>query len=135
MDDLSSLLLAAIEETERLAREATEGPWRAGVRGGPTVEAEGWTVASGVTDLDAAHIAHNDPSSVLRRCSADRRIVETTRMAQGHYREVLAETEGDPGSSARVSDAWRQATTWEKAMALVAEGYGLTDHQEGQARG
>lgn len=140
MTDPVSRLLEAIAETERLAEAAGrdgEPNWTAGGDLSETVSTVkyGSPVAAGpygylVPEI-RAHIAHNDPASVRRRCAADKVIAETTRMAQEHYREVLAETEGDPGSSARVADAWRQATTWGKAARLVAEGYGLSDHRQG----
>lgn len=90
-DDLAARVLAAIEETERIAQAATPGPWQRflghdiGV-GQPVVPdspVDGHTVAEMPRCADhvdrrcedAAHIAHNDPESVLRRCAADREIV------------------------------------------------------------
>lgn len=137
MTDLVSRLLEAITAKEEKAQAAPPWPWRTNAEHDEVVASDGLTVCDGFAlsnnQLRAAvdHVVDNDPSSVLHRCATDKVIAETTRMAQEHYREVLAETEGDPGSSARVADAWRQATTWEKAARLVAEGYGLSGHREG----
>lgn len=94
MSDLVSRLLAAIEQTERLAQDATTrpgghqwgiapvSPYKWGdderdteviARGKPIVRCDyergGYLIAS--------HIVHHDPESVARRCAADREIVET----------------------------------------------------------
>jgi hypothetical protein len=75
-DDLAARVLAAIDETEQLARAATEGPWTAyrnrGVFAG--VLDRDWV--AGTDPVDAIHIAHNDPNAVQRRCAADRKLIE-----------------------------------------------------------
>jgi hypothetical protein len=97
-DDLVTRLLAAIEETERVAQAATPGPWRynpnkhwhkpgtcwfeEAVFTGPAGKDAVCIAGTGETDhpeamARAAHIAHNDPAAVLRRCNADRYIVES----------------------------------------------------------
>jgi len=83
VSDLASRLLAAIEEVERLAHEAQDyigdSPWsvgRARGSGEPYVKGEVAAVCSLVDEASAAHIAHNDPAAVLRRCAADREEVE-----------------------------------------------------------
>lgn len=100
MTTLHERLLAAISERERLAREATPGPWhqswsydadehgnaddsteKHGVMGPDARDPEDRTwetvVADGLPrEADAAHIAANDPATVLRECDAWRRIVE-----------------------------------------------------------
>lgn len=88
MKDLVSRLLAAIEKTERLAQAATPGPWHVdderyaeAIYGGETACVIGggrWGGEASVFDSteDALHIAHNDPAAVLRRCKADREIVD-----------------------------------------------------------
>lgn len=83
---LAARLLAAIEETERLARDAvqeTTGRWTSrevewGV--GTVVEDDCGALLLHVTyhgrNVQYPHIAHNDPDTVLRRCAADRRILD-----------------------------------------------------------
>lgn len=63
MSDLVTKLLAAIEDTEHVAREAAD--WSRGVAD--------WADAG---EPDWVHIARHDPASVLRMCSAHREIVE-----------------------------------------------------------
>jgi hypothetical protein len=61
--DLTTRLLAAIEETERIAQAAIR--WSEG--------ASEWADGE---NPDWVHIAHHDPTTVLRRCAVDRKIVE-----------------------------------------------------------
>ncbi len=101
MTDLAARVLAAIDETERIAQEATPGPW---YTPGPgdiaewSIYGEGWMIAStrwySRADLthpfkhlrvpstvvehgvpNAAHIAQHDPAKVLWLCAAIRTIV------------------------------------------------------------
>jgi hypothetical protein len=92
MADIPALLLSAIEETERLAREAAAtgaGPdWRfVPCDGG---QCEGHLLpdgrsreliacypyeGGGMYEPIGPHIAHNDPASVLGRCAADRKLI------------------------------------------------------------
>lgn len=100
--DLVARILAAIEETERIAQAATPGPWEP--EGDDPTDDEVYTVHDGehgdlVGDVVAyvrgydqqqsnmAHIARQDPKTALRRCAADRRTVERHRRpgsAQAH---------------------------------------------------
>lgn len=106
-DDVVPRILAAIDETERDARAATQGPWRhtpekhwrkpgtawceEAVFAGP-VGADAVCVAgTGNSDdpqsmADAAHIARHDPDAVLRRCAADRRRLERHTPIPDHGR-------------------------------------------------
>lgn len=59
-DDIPARLLAAIEETERIARAAIQGNWTARNYGG-----------GAATASTAEHIARQDPQSTLTRCSVD----------------------------------------------------------------
>jgi hypothetical protein len=81
MTDLAARLLSAIEETERLARAAGACSWRQpdADRAPGRVESPNGIVVydEGSPDEDeAAHIVHNDPITVLRRCVTDREILE-----------------------------------------------------------
>lgn len=116
MDGLPAVLLAAIEETERLAREAGGDRWYQDGKTGEIIATNGKTAENcggGYWTGIAEHIAHNDPSSVLRRCAADRRTVE----------EWLKQAESPLNG---LSD--------EPPYFIVnlAKGYGLSDHQEGE---
>ena len=99
MTDLTSRITAALDEQQRLAEAATPGPWVVGPTFGARdnrvyVKAEyslidtvGTCVIAGqVANVpefraNAAFIAANDPSSVLRRVAAQRRVLER------HYRD------------------------------------------------
>lgn len=92
VDKLVADLLAAIEETERIAREATgesvlleaDPSWtavayRGAIVGGRThaVNGEyGTMVAADLRKPKAEHIARHDPDATLRLCAAHKRIVE-----------------------------------------------------------
>lgn len=87
VDDLVVRLLAAIEETERLAQAAakdTEHGWSAGDEYlsdyVTTVEYGSAVVVgpySGYMSWELRrYIARHDPASVLRRCAADRKLIE-----------------------------------------------------------
>lgn len=84
MDDLSSRLLSAIEQKEYKARRATPGVWRDARRGRPVVTYCG---------ADAAFVEDNDPVVVLRRCAADRAMVEQWLEESNDWRAGLSEDE------------------------------------------
>ncbi|WP_075737515.1 DUF6221 family protein [Streptomyces acidiscabies] len=85
MDDLATWLRACLDEDERLAREATAGPWsRMGQRvldPSPPSDrlgigmAVGHAAATADFNETAEHIAEHDPARVLREVDAKRRIV------------------------------------------------------------
>jgi hypothetical protein len=99
-DDVLVWLYGAIRMREDIARDARaggEGRWHSGWCPEDELE-EGETSGSGVSDerdrtvvydegrpskVQSVHIALNDPESVLRRCAADRKLLEL-HAAQGH---------------------------------------------------
>jgi hypothetical protein len=156
VDDLSSLLLSAIEETERLALAANlkqdDPEWYAHHVAGshprtfrvrsaqdhcPIAEVEDIESdaevldPTGVLDGEAAarHIAHNDPSSVLRRCAGERRAIAMCNAAIKQYERGDGQNEHEKG---QVAGAYTMAFM---VLTHLAEGYALTDHQEGEGRG
>lgn len=122
MSDVAEQLLAAIEETERIARAIPgdlrqhrwedPGPW---IMHGHTSGAcdEIAKVADGVpmpiAEKLAAHIARHDPRSELIRCAVDRWIVE------------LAATETDETGGRPLAI---------RVLALLAKSYGLSDNKD-----
>lgn len=115
MDDVVRQILAAIEEAEQDARAATQGPWRhtpekhwrkpgtawceEAVFAGPAGADAVCVAGTGNSDdpqsmADAVHIARHDPDAVLRRCAADREIVELHGIV---WRDIgwLAEEDGE----------------------------------------
>jgi len=103
MSDLTYRLLEAIQAKEEKARAiiegAGDGPWRVASRWG--CAERGGTSVIGLTESDIHFIADNDPSSVLRRCEADRKLVELHGMVwrnigwlewdEGEHAEMSAE--------------------------------------------
>ena len=80
--DLVRQILAAIEETERLARAVvstinpTTGEWvAAGEHGTEIRDSRGHLVVKHSWPDEIAHITRHDPASVLRRCTADRALI------------------------------------------------------------
>jgi hypothetical protein len=122
--DLHARILAAIERVEVAAVAATPGPW--------TVSHRRCTVFSGahpVADYidmrsgNAAHIVLNEPTTVLRRCAADRRILNAHRttvfndLVHGHlYSCEACHRFTDEGTS----------RSWCDTVLALAEGYGIT---------
>jgi hypothetical protein len=78
--DLIAFITARLDEDERVARDATPGPWTDFSSRSYGVEqaAEGRrVVAERVHDYDdAAHIARHDPARVLRDVAAKRRLLK-----------------------------------------------------------
>lgn len=104
--DLAARILAAIEETERIAQAATPGPWEP--EGDDPTDDEVYTVHDGehgdlVGDVVAyvrgggrqqsnmAHIARQDPKATLLRCAAARDLIAEVQSwkhrdcEDGHY--------------------------------------------------
>lgn len=115
-NDLTTRLLAAIDETERTARIAqdcgdawTTEPSRTGkwqiLREVEDSMAIGY-IATGRLEID--HIVRHDPAAILRRCAADRKIVAECRSGP-ILTDELATSLGDV------------------IVALLAEGYGIGD--------
>lgn len=89
MTDLPTRLLAAIEQRERYAHEATPGPWTAYDRGvcWEIPELPDVHDGTGFTRPDVHHIVANDPSTVLRQCAAHKRIVAEIQSWKHHFIE------------------------------------------------
>lgn len=145
MDDLLAWLTACLDEIERVAREATDGPWRwrredrlrletaAGQWEYDAFDAthDWWPDAtviesSGLEEhdlvietADAVHIARNDPRSVLARIEAERMLL----VAREHL--PLAQAVMSAGSlPALAVDDIMGATTSTLDMALRMVAYG-----------
>jgi hypothetical protein len=120
VDDLSSLLLAAIEETEQRADKIHHFDCR-------KVD-----VALPQSTRRRENCTCGEPARVRQRCARDRAVVAVERGAREHLAAVLSEAEGDPWASSVVMGAKRSAGTWRQVLVMTAHPYGLTDHQEGE---
>lgn len=119
-DDLAVRLLAAIEETERIAREAADAHFHFDAR-------DDHFVARGLrSDQIVRHIIRQDPKATLIRCAADRKIVGLHRtddrsgwLPDHSYGEI------DPACSTCGSQDL--AVEWPcDTLRAIAEGYGVT---------
>lgn len=94
MDDLITWLRTQLDEDERIAKAASEGPWRANDDTYPEAiyAAEHGEVVSGGrwggearcfdSDEDVWHIVRHDPARVLREVEAKRAILGDIQMCQ-----------------------------------------------------
>lgn len=128
-DDLVARLRAAIDETERIARacepgvdfHASEDPTKPG-----TFDAEAYESGSlgnfvqvGQADVPfVAHIVRHDPAAVLRRCAADRKILDMWVIDR--HGDLTAEVPGET-----ICDDWCVRVIGEHTLAILAEGYGI----------
>ena len=130
-EDILAWLDSAITRRESAASVASPGPW---VQGG--IGDYGWTVRTGIRSVetedseigqaDARHIALNSPSAVLRRCAADRKLLELHRPQQdgsGFPDSVQCRT----CSEDSLGDGY-QYLVYAPCLTIVAlaEGYGWT---------
>jgi hypothetical protein len=98
--DLVSRLLEAITAKEEKAHAAIEfgsggdGPWR--VRG-EHIDGSAAGIGFGFLPADREFIVDNDPSSVLRRCAADRRVLERHSPSADHLGRLLCSFCSDAG--------------------------------------
>lgn len=135
VNDLTTRLLAAIEATEFTAKAASPGTWdfdgdeevSEDVGDWPVAYVRGAMQAPGTQAANGGHIAANDPDTVLRRCAADRKMVnlhattvfETIRGNPKYGRDYWCETCHVPGDQG--------GRNWCETLRLLAEGYGITE--------
>jgi hypothetical protein len=81
MSDFISDVLAAIEAREQKARKAAPGPWRPNAEHDEVYAVddipvcEGFALSNNQLRATVDFIVDNDPSSVLRRCAVDRKLL------------------------------------------------------------
>lgn len=132
---VAARVLAAILETEQLARAATPRPWRRCTRysaGGCDCLSRNettWCIdpyTLGFPDTD--HIVHHNSAAVLRRCAADREIVDSYEFTVRICEETAARIRAQ-----RPFPALEDLQTWSRAnyeigilrpvIELLAKGY------------
>jgi hypothetical protein len=135
MPDLHGWITQQIDVTETLARAATPGPWTADTHD-DTVMADAGTVArmwdyvrSGSNVQVQADmsliIAHADPAAVLRRCAADRKILEHHAPAGVSWEPYACLGCGDDSEYGALVEHTNDCET----LLALAGGYGLTGEQ------
>lgn len=140
MTDLHGWITQQITHAETVANAATPGPWHvtkynwhtdfaAGIGTSPgdvDIVGHGYE-GGGVEDLtDAEHIALHNPAAVLRRCTADRKILsDHTSFGDGSLHCVGCGIDYETGPLVdNVNDC--------PTLLSLAEGYGLTEEQRAQ---
>jgi hypothetical protein len=135
MPDLHGWITQQIDKVEASTHSATPGPWSADTDD-DTVMAEAGTVArmwdyvrSGSAvqvqaDMDLI-IAHADPAAVLRRCAADRKILDIHAPAGGNWDPYACLGCGDDSEYGALVEHTNDCET----LLALAEGYGLTGEQ------
>jgi len=138
MPDLHGWITQQINKTQRIAEAARgqgEGRWNheTGYHSGRVVDERGETVVydeGAPLEEEAAHIALNDPATVLRRCTADRKILDEHKPYGGNYLDRYACTGCGEYRDDWVIDHTNDCPT----LQALAEGYGLTAEQLAAAR-
>lgn len=132
MADLRDRLLAAVERRERLASEATPGPWAKVTDESPEFavvvqDARGtWALGSGFYSYDAAHVAANDPAMVLRACTAHRRIVARYDEAVATAQRVASRPPDGPAWHVVAAAAESRVAVLADVLHELADAYGVT---------
>lgn len=124
--DTLAFVERAITKREDAARAADQGSWSASDRGYEEWDAEvgssaynGGAIANCNIE-EARHIALHDPASVLRRCAADRKLLQL-HGGRGHSCPAF-DYDGDLDEHARFYD---HETC--PVVQTMAEGYGWTE--------
>jgi hypothetical protein len=145
--DLHGWITQQIDAAEQRARACTATDWRH-VFDGVIVDrdTDGWQSAPDNARIasvayeriywstnpahspDADHIIHNDPEAVLRRCAADRKILEHHAPAGGSWDPYACEGCGSDSEYGALVDHTNDCPT----LQALAEGYGLTEEQRAE---
>jgi hypothetical protein len=129
MPDLHGWITQQIAQREDLAKRAAHygrpdwpQPCTAAVDVG-----EDWPITTEGGPI-AEHIAVHDPASVLRRCAADRKILEHHAPAGGNWEPYACTGCGDDSEYGALVTHTNDCPT----LQALAEGYGLTEEQRAQ---
>lgn len=115
-EDLLAWLDKAISEREKTARAAeaiSPSPWTAGPN----------------EDESVAHIAANDPESVLRRCAADRKLIAAHPVNRDVINEKPDGMHGFGCFTCHNEDLLTIGYGWCASLRALAEGYGWTERE------
>jgi hypothetical protein len=138
MGELVQWFTTQLDEEERVAQQATEGPWVAEVSGETghcVIPADAQSTREYVAKtqlyaatFDAEHIARHNPERVLREIDAKRKLLAAYSEAVQYRDEAKASIEAASGvPNTEAGDAWlswqRQVMTLELAVSLAASAY------------
>lgn len=128
--DLVSRFTATLDELERVAREATDGPW---IFDGDAVDVEPttrgseyiaryvgdtWSDVTSMLPADGAHIALWDPQAVLQLVAAAREVIAEYLRVRKLWSDAL--DRGDDSQDETVAHRY-----W--SMRTLAAGFGVTE--------
>jgi hypothetical protein len=136
VSDLHGWITQQIDKVEAAARDATEVPWFAEHPAGSWGDdpearliGSGKILATFSNDynghLNADHIALHNPAAVLRRCAADRKILDIHAPAGGNWEPYACLGCGDDSEYGALVEHTNDCET----LLALAEGYGLTEEQ------
>lgn len=140
-ENILAFLDRAITAREEAAYAAPRSPWTVRMDDDAIVAPDGITVAEAFalsgqqTRAILAHIALNDPASVLRRCAADRKLIALHAVVPDHGRfseaECPANCDGDHSGPGVCFSCRTYAGDPVEApcpsLRVLAEGYGWTE--------
>jgi hypothetical protein len=137
MVDLHGWITQQIDRVEAGTRSATPGPWTAdtdddNVMADAGTVARMWDYVRSGSDVQVKAdmsliIAHADPTAVLRRCAADRKILAEHRPHGGKWEPYACEGCGMDGGDC--ADWMIEHVNDCPTLLALAEGYGLTEEQ------
>lgn len=137
MPDLHGWITQQIDTMETVASAATPGPWitpdhddQVGMLEVRTAHEADIMIGyvADVATADAHHIALHDPTTVLRRCAADRKILEVHAPQGGDWEPHACLGCGTDSEFGVLVDHTNDCET----LHALAEGYGLTEEQRAQ---
>ena len=124
--DLVTRLLAEIARAERTAQDARGAPWQA-VKNALMDSRPSVAVRAPAVGF----LNENDPDTVLRRCAAHRRMVESYRVTVKIRDEITGRRLPAQDLPPEDLDTWdraqREASVMEEGIRCLAVGYGLID--------
>lgn len=112
MNDLIAAIRGAIDETERIATEAVGPDWQTDVAAD-----SGW---NSYREHVRSHILRHDPAAALRRCAADRRILDQI-VDEANGLDMSVDLDRRVGSR----DEAEEPYLGNVLVRLLAEGYGI----------
>lgn len=115
-EDLVARLLAAIDDTARIAREATAES------GDSHWSSESRHLGDGLGGV-RRHIAHNDPQAVLRHCAAEREIIDEYRACVAERDDYADNVDYEPSVNAEHESEVRALG---RAIRILARAYDIT---------
>lgn len=129
MPDLHEWITQQVAQVESLALAAPPAPWRYDpdeeqILAADDIQvAEVFALSNRQLRATGDHIARHDPTAVLRRCAADRKILKEHAPAGGSYEPYACQGCGSDSEWGALVEHTNDCPT----LQALGEGYGLTD--------